>query len=252
MIDTPFNRIAEVFSRVRPSYPERIYEIIRDYAGVERFETAVDLGSGGGASLEGLKAIAKKITGIEPGDRLRAEARGKFPDIEILGGQAEETGLESGSADLVTCATAFHWFDRRATLREIHRILKPGGTLAVFGYFFPILAGSGHVVINRHDLWHWKEYKAPELMRYDDKFEVIEASGLFEGLARDYVMSSFTHTVDSVVEFFSSTSYASSYMATLDKPEEYLARLRDEIAAVQPEPFEVAFDLDMVLARKAG
>lgn len=47
---------------------------------------------------------------------------------------AEQLPLNDGSADLVTAMSAFHWFDRPLFLQEAHRILKPGGCLALLNY----------------------------------------------------------------------------------------------------------------------
>jgi SAM-dependent methyltransferase len=44
---------------------------------------------------------------------------------------AEDTGLPESSADLVTVAQAWHWFDTEAAGAEIARILRPGGVLAL-------------------------------------------------------------------------------------------------------------------------
>lgn len=249
--DTPFNRVAEIYSRVRPDYPPRVRELICEYAGRDRFGTAVDVGSGAGASLGPLSDIADRVIGIEPGDRLRAEAEAKFPGIDIKPTRAEETGLDDACADLVTCATAFRWLDREAALNEFHRILKPGGTLAVYGYHFPIIAGPGHVVINRHNLRHWMKHRSPVLMRYNDKYELIAASGGFEDVRREFIAFTVQSTAESTARYYSSTSYGSAYIATIDDPEGYLERIREELAAVQPEPFELAFEIEMVLARKA-
>ena len=46
---------------------------------------------------------------------------------EALDGAAvTRTGLADGCADAVVAATAWHWFDAAATLREVRRLLKPG------------------------------------------------------------------------------------------------------------------------------
>lgn len=51
--------------------------------------------------------------------------------IATLVGTAEETGLPDASADLVTAAQAWHWFDTERACAEILRILRPEGTLAL-------------------------------------------------------------------------------------------------------------------------
>src|SRR5262249_8919856 len=44
---------------------------------------------------------------------------------------ASDTGLEDGSADIVVCAQAFHWFDDQGSAAEIARILRQHGALAL-------------------------------------------------------------------------------------------------------------------------
>ena len=53
------------------------------------------------------------------------------PDFASVKGTAEATGLADRSVSLVTCAQAFHWFSDQAALAEIHRVLRPGGRLAL-------------------------------------------------------------------------------------------------------------------------
>jgi SAM-dependent methyltransferase len=65
---------------------------------------------------------------VEPVAEMRAAIA---PPARTVDGTAEATGLSSASADGVTVAQAFHWFDGPRALAEIHRVLRPGGVLAL-------------------------------------------------------------------------------------------------------------------------
>lgn len=48
------------------------------------------------------------------------------PGLATQDAVAARTGLVDGCADAVVAATAWHWFDAAATIREVGRLLKPG------------------------------------------------------------------------------------------------------------------------------
>ena len=53
------------------------------------------------------------------------------PSAEVLDGTAESLPLGDSAVDAVTVAQAFHWFDARAALAEIARVVRPGGAAAL-------------------------------------------------------------------------------------------------------------------------
>jgi SAM-dependent methyltransferase len=57
--------------------------------------------------------------------------RSLYPEIEIRIGTAESIPMPEESADVVIAAQAAHWFQGESSLKEIHRVLKPGGKLGL-------------------------------------------------------------------------------------------------------------------------
>ena len=55
-------------------------------------------------------------------------------DLEFRDGVAERLSFDGGSARAVVAATAAHWFERPTFYAEAHRILVPGGILAIIEY----------------------------------------------------------------------------------------------------------------------
>ncbi len=54
-----------------------------------------------------------------------------LPGVAARDGTAEAMPVETGTADAITCAQAFHWFASEAALAEVHRVLRPGGRLGL-------------------------------------------------------------------------------------------------------------------------
>ena len=123
--------VADVYERGRPDYPGPAIARI-----VERFDlrpgrTVLDLAAGTGKLTRLLAPSGASVIAVEPVREMRAELERRVPGVAVLAGTAEQIPLNDGSVDAVTVAQAFHWFDADAALREIHRVLRPGGGLAL-------------------------------------------------------------------------------------------------------------------------
>lgn len=57
-----------------------------------------------------------------------------LPGAHHRSGPAEELPFPDGSVDLLTAASAAHWFDTERFLIEAGRVLKPHGCIALLGY----------------------------------------------------------------------------------------------------------------------
>ncbi len=102
-----------------------------------RAQVVVDLGCGTGYHLARWHMHARHVIGIEPHgpSRLRAMARCAALDLErasIMRGSAEATGLADHSVDMVQARFAYFFApDCEPGLREVARIIRPGGTVFI-------------------------------------------------------------------------------------------------------------------------
>jgi ubiquinone/menaquinone biosynthesis C-methylase UbiE len=124
-------------------------EAIQSFAGVGHYfhladlyagETVVDLGSGSGMDsfVAALKVgPAGKVIGVDmtEAQRLKAERlsdRDGFKNVSYVAGYIEDTGLPDASADAVISNGVFNLSpDKPAVFREVARLLKPGGRMAI-------------------------------------------------------------------------------------------------------------------------
>lgn len=126
---TRFSDRAEDYAKYRPSYPAEAITAILEGLGDPSGLTAADVGAGTGIGSRLVASRSVKVWAIEPNAAMR-EAATPHPNVESQAGSSEQTGLLE-PVNLVFCAQAFHWFEPVATLAEFHRILKPGGRVAL-------------------------------------------------------------------------------------------------------------------------
>jgi trans-aconitate 3-methyltransferase len=107
---------------------------------------AVDLGTGHGIVARALAdAGLARVVGVDPSEGMIAQARDLTPPsapIEYCHSSAEFLPfLADASVDLVVSAQAAHWFDRPRLFAELRRAVRPGGSLAFWGYKDPVFPG---------------------------------------------------------------------------------------------------------------
>jgi SAM-dependent methyltransferase len=120
-----FGGVASEYERYRP----RPAPAAVDWILPSRVRTAVDLGAGTGALARLLVDRADRVVAVEPDDRMRVVLAESVPGVEVLAGRGEAIPLADASADAVVASTSWHWMEPVTALREVGRVLVPGGTL---------------------------------------------------------------------------------------------------------------------------
>jgi SAM-dependent methyltransferase len=125
-----FGTAAEVYEQARPDYPADALDHIVEELELEPRAHVVDVGAGTGKFARQLVARGLRVTGVEPIAEMRKVFE-RVVDAEVVEGTAESIPLDDGTADAVTAAQAFHWFDPDRALPELKRVLRPRGGVAL-------------------------------------------------------------------------------------------------------------------------
>jgi SAM-dependent methyltransferase len=126
-----FSRAAPNYVRGRPGYPDELLLWLRQRLQLGPQSTVVDLGAGTGKFSQLLLRTGADVVAVEPVDAMRAQLLDSISGLSVIAGTAQSMPLESASVDAVVCAQAFHWFASSEALREIRRVLRPGGKLGL-------------------------------------------------------------------------------------------------------------------------
>jgi SAM-dependent methyltransferase len=236
-----FATAADAYERGRPGYPEEAIAWLAEQLGLQEGKDVLDLAAGTGKLTRALVPFGARVIAVEPIDEMREQLFRALPDVEAFDGTAESIPLPEGSVDAVTCGQAFHWFRAPEALREIHRVLRPGGGLALVWNIRDLadpLQARVHEILDPYG-------KGVSTHRGLDPTEVIARSGLYGPVERrtwPYVQRlSRAHLVDRIASI--------SYIAILDPDTraEVLSKVL-EAAEGLPEPIAIPYTTDIYVA----
>lgn len=126
-----FELVADVYERGRPEYPPQAIAWLVDRLDLRAGRTVLDLAAGTGKLTRGLVRTGAHVIAVEPGEQMLAQLHRVLPGVEAVVGGAEAIPLDDGSVDAVTVGSAFHWFRHDEAVPELHRVLRPGGAVAL-------------------------------------------------------------------------------------------------------------------------
>lgn len=144
-----FASAAQAYQAGRPDYPQALLEAL-PVAGVR---DAIDVGAGTGKFTRLLRQVLPtdaRLLALEPVSEMAVHLSA-LNGVQVVQRSIYDSGLADFSADLVTCAQAFHWFADEQAVGELARILRPGGTLAL--------------------LWNTRDDRVPWVKAYTDMID---------------------------------------------------------------------------------
>jgi SAM-dependent methyltransferase len=126
-----FSIKADCYARYRPQYPTELFDFILSH--IIKKEQALDCGTGNGQAANILAEHFKKVYAIDISQAQINNAVRK-ENIQYLISQAEQTPFPENSFNLITVATAIHWFQFDQFYSEMRRIAADKCVFACWGY----------------------------------------------------------------------------------------------------------------------
>ena len=144
-----FSNNSKDYRLFRPTYPSHLFTYLASIAC--QHQTAWDCATGSGQVALPLSHYFSSVIATDASETQIQHATQKQP-ITYRVASAEHSGIESDSIDLITVGQAFHWFNPDDFTREVNRVLKHQGIVAIWTYNLLSIESDINSVI--HDLYY--------------------------------------------------------------------------------------------------
>lgn len=129
---TLFDTKSKNYVDYRPVFPQDAVDLI---FSIVPEPVMADIGSGTGRLSGRCLSRAAKLYAVEPNAQMRRAAEDQFSEhinYQSVAAFAQQTSLPEKCLDVITVASAYHYFDNDATRQEFRRILKTDGYVFLF------------------------------------------------------------------------------------------------------------------------
>ena len=119
------------YSAFRPDYPHAMIKWLVDQS--PRRDLAFDGATGSGQTARALAPFFKRVVASDASSS-QIDNAAPCEGVEYRVARCEASGLDDHSVDLLTIAQAAHWLDMEAFNKEVARVMKKEGIVAIWCY----------------------------------------------------------------------------------------------------------------------
>jgi SAM-dependent methyltransferase len=169
-----YSSYAKKYAESRPGYPDELFKYLSSL--VNEHNLVWDCATGNGQAALSLTEYFKKVIATDISSEQIKNAT-RHDRIEYKVRKADESGLENNSVDLVTVASAIHWFDLDKFYKEVKRVVKPGGVIAAWSYHVGYVNPPFDKLFKRFFLDVISPYFGTGAWLVDEKYSTINLPG---------------------------------------------------------------------------
>ena len=153
-----FNQQADTYDEdIHGQHARTLYPVLWSKLAHIPFQRALDLGCGTGEMMKMLLQSddQRELYGIDLSEKMLSVAEGKLSGkVQLVLGDSEHLPFADNFFDVVYCNDSFHHYPApENVIREVQRVLKPGGTFLIGDCWQPLV---GRAIMNFY-MRHSKE-----------------------------------------------------------------------------------------------
>jgi SAM-dependent methyltransferase len=235
-----FSGRSDAYANFRPSYPPALAAAIAAQSPANHL--VWDCATGNGQMAKLLANHFQQVIATDISANQLALAT-QLPNIEYRQESSHQSTLLDHSVDAVVIAQAIHWFDFDVFYKEVRRVVRPGGIIAVVGY--PLLEPRHPAIQNA--LLHFYSitigpYWDNERHFLDEEYETIPFP--FEELPFDEQYMLYQWDIETMIGFLNSWSAVQHY---IDKNgNNPVTAFEEELRMVWPQGEKVGISFKIV------
>jgi ubiquinone/menaquinone biosynthesis C-methylase UbiE len=231
-----FAGTAWYYARYRPAYPQELVDRLAAAAGLDGTGRLLDLGTGTGLLAVPLSSHVEEVVAVDPEAEMLSELP---PGIRGVQARAEDVDESWGTFRLVTIGRALHWMEP-VVLERLARVTRQ---VALVG---DTIEQSEAQTLLR-EIARELLGERPALMQPTVRYAESLAASPFSDVEEINVEAERTWTIDQLIGFAYSTSFA-SLQRVGDRREEFERTLRSRLKPFYRE----RVSMDALLGRRAG
>ena len=162
-----FSKVIKDYDTARPGYPKELYDTVMKFAEPGAGAEVLEVGAGTGQATDLFLSGDFRFDLLEvSGEQVLflKQKYGNNPKVTVVKDYFEQYETEK-RYDLIYSATAFHWVDSWIGYPKAWKMLKAGGTLAVFWHMSSVTYYEGGIFDGLNALK--KKYLSEESLGFD-------------------------------------------------------------------------------------
>lgn len=181
-VEAHFTARAERYDRsshwcTDPELAERVLSLLNPQSS----HRSVDVACGTGLVSRWFKGRVAEVVGVDITQAMFEQARPHTDRLVVAPG--EHLPFEDGAFDLATCRQGTQFMDDAAAIKEMARVVKPGGRVCVIN----LCAYGSEDAEEYFDILRWRNPVRRNFYLREDLQRLFEAAGLVEVQVHDHI-----------------------------------------------------------------